>query len=598
MTKVSGDENVTESDGSNPESMSSSTNSGDEPYESTSSTSGGGAFSSRRNEQERNDNQNKQRLPLQAGLSSSQPSISCEPSSRLSNNKDGRREYTAPTTSSGQGSSGQGTETTSDSSPTSRAVVRLPTDVLCGRGIPIQTYPGNIRLHQLVNSVRQQYQQTPRQHKPLVIKEIVRRARAEGSRFLRRIETGKEGDYWEEVEDDIAYQKVSHALRNQKYRDEKKAKVEAESRSSASAGLPSNIVASYGGGPKAAASLAPPLAGALGGVAAGAGDTSTGAPLNSFASRIPTVGDASSNRTNALFGMIAASQQQQYAPPAPTPIPPQNAPPPLAMMGSGGSSGNNDQLNQVLLKLFMPGQNNAGTSFAAQAIPPAPAPVASNAAFSSLAISLLQQPQQQQLPTVQQQPQPQYQQPQPQSNPNAAALVNLLLAQISNSSDNSSSTMVNNGPQFSQKQQQPQQMVMDTSSSSSVNRQQQKPLASPADPTNQQQQINTLLAALAGLVQAPAPPPPPPPPAAPPQQQHQQQSGVINQLLFGLAQQLQQMQQQQSRNQTTTNASGGSTSSVHVAPPQQQQQQRLQHSQQQQQQQPYDQQQHPPHGRS
>ena len=89
-------------------------------------------------------------------------------------------------------------------------------DILCGRGIPIQTYTGNIRLHEIVNSRRPEYTAASRQDKPQIIKDIVQEMKAGGGRFLRRAKVGGT-DAWEEMDDDFAYQKVGHALRNRKY---------------------------------------------------------------------------------------------------------------------------------------------------------------------------------------------------------------------------------------------------------------------------------------------------------------------------------------------------------------------------------------------
>mmetsp|Transcript_99862 Transcript_99862/g.288377 ORF Transcript_99862/g.288377 Transcript_99862/m.288377 type:complete len:402 (+) Transcript_99862:157-1362(+) len=53
--------------------------------------------------------------------------------------------------------------------------------------------------------------------------------KSEGSRFLRRVETSSSvGEYWEEVDDDIAYQKVAHVFRNQKQRREGKRRAQQQ----------------------------------------------------------------------------------------------------------------------------------------------------------------------------------------------------------------------------------------------------------------------------------------------------------------------------------------------------------------------------------
>jgi hypothetical protein len=50
---------------------------------------------------------------------------------------------------------------------------RTANDVLCGRGLPIQTHHGNVRLHSIVAEHREQYIALPRKDKPTFIKAIV-----------------------------------------------------------------------------------------------------------------------------------------------------------------------------------------------------------------------------------------------------------------------------------------------------------------------------------------------------------------------------------------------------------------------------------------
>lgn len=77
--------------------------------------------------------------------------------------------------------------------------------------------------------MQEQYQQSTRQAKPLVIQQIVQIAKSEGARFLRKAprrddKTSPENHSWEIVENEFVYQKVSHTLRNQKYQTEQKKK--------------------------------------------------------------------------------------------------------------------------------------------------------------------------------------------------------------------------------------------------------------------------------------------------------------------------------------------------------------------------------------
>ncbi len=92
-------------------------------------------------------------------------------------------------------------------------------DVRCGRGIPIQNYPGNVRFHAILNSYREKYQTIPRNDKSDFIKKIVREVKLKGLQFLNRKskdESSKDGssdDDWEVMDDAFIYEKISHGLR-------------------------------------------------------------------------------------------------------------------------------------------------------------------------------------------------------------------------------------------------------------------------------------------------------------------------------------------------------------------------------------------------
>lgn len=103
----------------------------------------------------------------------------------------------------------------------SEFIQRTPNDVLCGRGIPIQNYHGNIRLHRIVDSFRDEYLATSRRDKPDLIRRIVAKVKEGGARFLKRKSTVENSrqDHWEEMDDSYAYEKVSHALRCRRYVD-------------------------------------------------------------------------------------------------------------------------------------------------------------------------------------------------------------------------------------------------------------------------------------------------------------------------------------------------------------------------------------------
>lgn len=109
----------------------------------------------------------------------------------------------------------EGSETmNANSSSTSEEKIRKPAlaDVLFGRGKPYQGHPGNIRLHTVVDTNRLRYVKARRYDKFAIAEDIVRHIQAppERGRFLKRFE-GE--DYWEEVSDAVAREKVSHALR-------------------------------------------------------------------------------------------------------------------------------------------------------------------------------------------------------------------------------------------------------------------------------------------------------------------------------------------------------------------------------------------------
>ena len=90
---------------------------------------------------------------------------------------------------------------------------KTPNDILCGRGIPIVNYHGNIRLHQIVDKYREQYLNCARMNKQTMLKAIVKEVKEGGARFLKRSE---EEAAWEEVSEDYALAKVGHALRCKK----------------------------------------------------------------------------------------------------------------------------------------------------------------------------------------------------------------------------------------------------------------------------------------------------------------------------------------------------------------------------------------------
>jgi hypothetical protein len=82
-------------------------------------------------------------------------------------------------------------------------------DILFGRGRPIRDNPGNLGLLFLVEQKMSVYEATSKQEKTRISLEIVRWLKAKPSRFLKK----NDGGVWEEVEEETARQKVSHAFR-------------------------------------------------------------------------------------------------------------------------------------------------------------------------------------------------------------------------------------------------------------------------------------------------------------------------------------------------------------------------------------------------
>ena len=87
----------------------------------------------------------------------------------------------------------------------------FPNDVLFGRGKPFQVHPGNVRLHQLVDERKHVYTMSRRDDKTMIATSIVDLIKREGGRFLRQYKNDKKK--WMEVDDLVARNKVSHALR-------------------------------------------------------------------------------------------------------------------------------------------------------------------------------------------------------------------------------------------------------------------------------------------------------------------------------------------------------------------------------------------------
>ncbi|KAG7370883.1 hypothetical protein IV203_019453 [Nitzschia inconspicua] len=93
---------------------------------------------------------------------------------------------------------------------------RTPRDILCGRGMPFQSYPGNIAMHEVVNQHKDEYIASRRSDKPRVIKNIILQLKDSGARFLKPYGEfqSNESDRWVEVDDQYVYDKISHVMRH------------------------------------------------------------------------------------------------------------------------------------------------------------------------------------------------------------------------------------------------------------------------------------------------------------------------------------------------------------------------------------------------
>jgi hypothetical protein len=86
-------------------------------------------------------------------------------------------------------------------------------DILLGRGRPFQTSSGNKRMHEIISKYKAQYAAHPRDQKRLFVETVLEAILKDGTRFLRRVETGDGSGLWEEVDRSTASEKVWHALR-------------------------------------------------------------------------------------------------------------------------------------------------------------------------------------------------------------------------------------------------------------------------------------------------------------------------------------------------------------------------------------------------
>jgi hypothetical protein len=91
-------------------------------------------------------------------------------------------------------------------------VVPKSTDILFGRGKSFREHPGNLRFGLIVESVFDRYEGLRRRsEKKNFTQEVVLKIKSMGGRFLRQ-----EAGFWQEVDDDLARQKVGHTLRSRR----------------------------------------------------------------------------------------------------------------------------------------------------------------------------------------------------------------------------------------------------------------------------------------------------------------------------------------------------------------------------------------------
>lgn len=152
-----------------------------------------------------------------------------------------------------EGNSGQGEDEppdapfVNDQECTNEGKIYVPRkyDVLLGRGRPLQNHPGNLRFHTIINRARASYVNSRKEGKAGIAKEVLDEIRTskikgesnsnqppvvdggadgmnspssggEPGRFLKKFgDVNASGDdvYWEQVPQEVAIEKISHALR-------------------------------------------------------------------------------------------------------------------------------------------------------------------------------------------------------------------------------------------------------------------------------------------------------------------------------------------------------------------------------------------------
>lgn len=90
-----------------------------------------------------------------------------------------------------------------------------PNDIVCGRGAPIESHPGNQLLRELIKEYQISYLLcTRRSEKPRIAIELLEAIRCRGGRFVRRNKTTGRTFSWHEIGEKAAYEKVCQYLRD------------------------------------------------------------------------------------------------------------------------------------------------------------------------------------------------------------------------------------------------------------------------------------------------------------------------------------------------------------------------------------------------
>jgi hypothetical protein len=87
------------------------------------------------------------------------------------------------------------------------------TDILLGRGRPVQEFPGNQWMLRIVSEFREKYTSARRDRRRSIAEELLDTLYKKGARFLKREDVGEDSS-WVTVGRDAAYEKVTHALRS------------------------------------------------------------------------------------------------------------------------------------------------------------------------------------------------------------------------------------------------------------------------------------------------------------------------------------------------------------------------------------------------